>query len=203
MISDDDDFWIRCRRLFFNVAVTLGLWIVVGASLFLAKTAQDEAGSVQQARGGDRPAAPVAASLQGRSKDDIDTAAVRPQFVSLTDRGTPLPLARPPRADGVAALPRPKAEIARAAPRPVPAGLADAERFDRCSPACESRDPLLPYAAASAGGVTASSSEAYDAGDGIDLLQRGLAIVDAVSGTSMSAIERGSDYLSSVIDGLR
>lgn len=34
MICDGDDFWIRCRRLFFNVAVTLGLWIVVGASLF-------------------------------------------------------------------------------------------------------------------------------------------------------------------------
>lgn len=165
------------------------------------RNAQDEAGSVQQARGVDRPAPQVAASLQGRSKDDMDRPAGQAAAVPYPDRGTPLPLARP-RADAVAV--RPGTETGRNAPaRPAQADLAGAERFDRCAPACESRDPLLPLAAAPGGAITASSSEAYDAGDGIDLLQRGLAIVDGACGASTRAIQRGSDYLGTLLDRLR
>lgn len=132
------------RTLVFDIGVAVGLWLIVATGVYVAKEAEraslDRPAAVADARA---PVVDLAAATP-RDKDDGHVLAAAP----TASRIGALPIARPIRVHAPAVRSAQQAHTVDAvARRNEPVALADAERFDRCMPVCESRDPLIARAA--------------------------------------------------------
>ena len=119
-----------------RAAFSLGMCGALAGLLYL--TAQDGLADLSTAQQTAPRTATILASLDAKPQMDRAQAVVDASPVSLSLQ------ASMPAAVAVVPLERPAIPTRRpAAPVKMPTAIADVARFDRCSPACDTRDPMI------------------------------------------------------------
>jgi hypothetical protein len=129
--------------LIYKGGATLGLWIAAVAGIYLGHVAESAKREVPSSAGSTKTATVDAVEVTARNKDDIYAfvSGLAPGVISA------LPIARPVQSDSSARQTRPQNKpVGAVATRHDPFETAGTERFDRCLPECESRDPLIAQA---------------------------------------------------------
>lgn len=199
MIADEAEFNRRYRTLVFDIGVTFGLWALVAVGIYLGNEAERAYLDRLSVVGGNELAAIEKADAQTRNKDDRYVVAAAPAESHVAA----LPIARPIEVRDFAAQPRPQPHSEEAAsPRNEPIELAGAERFDRCTPLCESRDPMIAPAAAAqevyrTGAMIGSASQASSSEHIV--LHVGRSVVDRIVDLPRATFDTGSEALQSLM----
>jgi hypothetical protein len=199
MITDGTEFNRRYRPLIYKGGATLGLWIVVASGFYLGHMAESAKLDRLSSTGSTKTAAVDAIEVKARNKDDGYT------FVSAPAAGriAALPIARPARSDDAARQSsRQNNAVGAAAPRNEPLEFAGTERFDRCMPACESRDPLVVHAAPTQAvyRTLATSSSASDVPtDEHPILLVGRQVVSQIADAPRTVLDTGKETLETLV----
>jgi len=199
MIADGAEFNRRYRTIIFDIGVTFGLWALVATGIYVANEAERAYLDRLSVVGDNAIAAGDDAEMQPRDKDDRYT------FVVVPDDGhvAMLPPARPIRVQDSAGQPRRQTYSAGAVPpRNEPFEAAGAERFDRCAPLCESRDPLIARAAVTPevyrSHATLSSASQAPTDEHV-VLHLGREIVDQLVDLPRATLDTGRQALESMV----
>jgi hypothetical protein len=199
MMTDGTEFNRRYRPLLYKGGATFGLWMVVAAGFYLGHMAESAKLEQLSSTGSTKTATADAIDVKARNKDDSNTVVSAPAAARIAA----LPIARPVRSDVSARRSsRQNNPAGAAALRTDPLEFAGAERFDRCMPACESRDPLVAQATATQEvyRTLATSSSVSDAPtDEHPILLVGRHVVSQIADAPRVVLDTGKETLETLV----
>lgn len=185
--------------LIYKGGATLGLWIVAVAGIYLGHVAESAKREVPSSIGSTRTAMVDAIEVKARSKDDVYAvvSALAPGRIAA------LPIARPVRPDIYARQTRPQNRpVGAVATQHDPFETAGTERFDRCLPECESRDPrVVQITTSQADYQTLETSSSASAVPTVEhsLLLVGRHVVSQIADAPGVLLDTGEETLQSLV----
>lgn len=178
-----------------RAAFSLGMCGALAGLLYL--TAQDGMADVSTAQQTAPRTATILASLD--SKSGIDRAQ------AVIDASPPVasPATQIPAVVSVTPIERPAIPTRRpAAPVKIPAAKTEVARFDRCSPACDTRDPMIVGFADKTRETASEAPEAYeDLGQPVDspILSGASNLLDRALDVPGAAFRKGRAVIRTVV----